>query len=144
MILVDTPIWSLALRRRRGDLAATERSHVREWERLVREGKASLCGPIRQELLSGVKDERAWERLRRALRPFPDLPVVTEDYERAAEFFNRCRTKGISGSAVDMLICSVAARFGTAIYSLDADFGRYAPVLGLDLHAPPGKHSAKA
>lgn len=136
MILLDTPIWSLALRRRRADLSADEQRHVREWERLVREGGASLIGPIRQELLSGVREERAWEYLRAALRPFPDLPITTDDYEQAARFFNRCRKRGVVGSAIDLLMCAASARYGTPIYTTDADFRRYASVLRLKLHKP--------
>ena len=134
MILIDTPIWSLALRRRRRDLGHDEGRDVAEWERLVRAGIAGLIGPIRQELLSGVRDERSWERLRVALRPFPDLPMATEDYERAAHFANRCRARGITGSAVDLLICAVSFRFAAPVYTTDTDFRRYAAVLGLDLH----------
>lgn len=144
MILVDTTVWSLALRRRRGDLSTAERRCVREWERLVREGLAVVFGPIRQEVLSGVRETRAWERLRRALRPFPDLPLATKDFERAAQFFNRCRARGITGSAVDLLICSVAARYNTPIYTTDADFPRYAAVLGLTLHSPPRSGKKRA
>lgn len=134
MILVDTTIWLLALRRRPGDLSPMERRHVREWERLIREGTAALIGTIRQELLSGVRDQLAWERLRAALQPFPDLPLASADYERAADFFNQCRAKGIAGSAIDLLICSASARHDAPIYTLDADFCRYAPVLGVKLH----------
>ena len=136
MILVDTPIWSLALRRRSQDLNAGEAGHVREWERLVRTGDAHLIGPIRQELLSGVRDARAWERLRAALRPFPDLPITTEHYERAAQFFNRCRARGVAGSTIDLLLCAVSAGYRAPIYTIDADFRRYAAVLKLKLHAP--------
>ncbi len=139
MILVDTPIWSLALRRRPRDLNAGEERHVHEWERLVRAGGAHLIGPIRQELLSGVRDDRAWDRLRAALRPFPDLPVTTDEYERAAQFYNRCRARGIAGSAIDLLICAVSAGYGAPIYTIDADFPRYAAVLKLKLHTPRPK-----
>jgi len=139
LILIDTPIWSLALRRRARDLNAGEARHVREWERLVRAGSAHLIGPIRQELLSGVRDDRAWERLRAALRPFPDLPITTDHYERAAQFFNRCRAKGIAGSAIDLIICAVSAGYGAPVYTTDVDFRRYAGVLKLKLHAPPAR-----
>jgi len=136
LILVDTPIWSLALRRRPHDLNAGEQRHVREWERLVRVGDAHLVGPIRQELLSGVRDDGAWERLRAALRPFPDLPITTDHYEWAAQAFNRCRAKGIAGSAIDLIICAVSGVYGAPIYTTDADFPRYARVLKLKLHTP--------
>lgn len=136
MILVDTPIWSLALRRRPANLSGAEQRHVREWEGLVREGTAALVGPVRQELLSGVREEPAWRRLRLALRPFPDLPITVDHYERAAAFYNRCRARGIAGSAIDLLICAVAAGYGIPIYTTDADFRGYATVLPLKLHTP--------
>jgi hypothetical protein len=136
LILIDTPIWSLALRRRTRDLSQDEGRDVAEWESVVRAGNAVLIGPIRQELLSGVRDERTWERLRTALRPFPDLPIATEDYERAAHFFNRCRARGIVGSAVDLLICALSFRFAAPVYTTDVDFSRYASVLEIDLHRP--------
>ncbi len=136
MILVDTPIWSLALRRRAVDLSAMEKSHVREWERLVREGRAGLLALVRQELLSGVRGEQAWERLRSALRAFPDVPIGTADYETAARFFNRCRSKGVTGSGIDLLICSVSHRLGAPIYTTDSDFPRYSRLLGVSLHRP--------
>lgn len=135
MILVDTPIWSLALRRRKRDLSRDQERDVAEWERLVRAGDATLIGPIRQEVLSGVRDETSWERLRVALRPFLDLPIDTEDFERAAHFFNQCRARGIAGSAIDFLICAVSFRFGAPVYTTDADFSRYAKVLDIDLHS---------
>ena len=52
MIVVDTPIWSLALRRGR-DPSQDEGRDVAEWERLVRAGRAALIGPIRQEFAVG-------------------------------------------------------------------------------------------
>lgn len=54
------------------------------------------------------------------LRPFPDLPIDTEDYERASLFFNRCRARGISGSAIDLLICAVSFRFAAPVYTTDS------------------------
>jgi len=134
VILVDTSIWSLALRRRRGDLGVADQRHVHEWERLVRLGVVAMIGPIRQELLSGIRDQRMRERLRRALRPFPDLALDVEDYEHAAGCFNRCRAQGIAGSAVDFMICAASMRYAAPIYTADRDFERYAGVLELTLH----------
>lgn len=138
MILVDTPIWSLALQRREGDLNPEQRGHVDEWKHLVREGRAGLVGPIRQELLSGVRSEEAWEQLKTALRPFLDLRITTPDYERASQLFNRCRARGITGSSIDLIICAVAQRFDIPIYTTDTDFVRYTEVLELRLHSPAG------
>jgi predicted nucleic acid-binding protein len=131
-VVVDTSVWSLALRRRRASAAA----EARELAELIREGRAAVLGPIRQELLSGVADHRQYETLRAYLRAFPDLDLETEDHEEAASFFNQCRAKGIQGSNTDFLICAVAARRGLAILTTDTDFAHYARVLPIRLHAP--------
>ncbi len=52
MVLVDTSVWSLALRRKPEHLSPREQLLVAEWSELVREGRVQMIGPIRQELLS--------------------------------------------------------------------------------------------
>ncbi len=135
-ILVDTPVWSLALRRRPADLSPEQQSAVAELEELVREGRVALMGVVRQEVLSGIASDAAYERLREHLRAFPDVPLTTDDYEDAAAAFNQCRAGGITGSAIDILICAVAARRGLAVFTRDADFSRYSERLGFGLHKP--------
>ena len=133
-VLVDSTIWSLALRRRRARLSADETRLVREWEALVAERRVAIIGMIRQEMLSGIAVPADYDRLRRALLAFEDLPVTTRDHERAAEHFNSCRTAGIQGSHTDFLICAVAERDQLAIFARDDDFARYATVLSIALH----------
>lgn len=137
-VLVDTTVWSLALRRRATDLRARDVETVREWAELVREGRVLLPGIVRQEVLSGVAQPSAYQALRRALRAFPDEPVATADHEDAADCFNLCRSRGIAGSTVDMLICALARRRGAAVFTTDRDFDRYRAPLGLHLHTPRG------
>ena len=60
-VLIDTPIWSLSLRRKATKLGPSERAMVEEWKDLVREGRAHLSGAIRQEVLSGIRDARTFE-----------------------------------------------------------------------------------
>ena len=131
-IVVDTSVWSLARRRRR---ASTE-PESRELADLIREGRATIIGPIRQELLSGISAEAQFETLREYLRPFPDVELATDDYEEAAAFYNRCRTRGIQGSNTDFLICAVAVRHRFAILTTDEDFSHFARVLPIQLHIP--------
>jgi predicted nucleic acid-binding protein len=131
-VIVDTSVWSLALRRRR----AQPEPEAIELADLVREGRAAIIGPIRQELLSGVSSEQQFQTLREYLRPFSDLELAVDDFEEAAAFFNRCRSKGIQGSNTDFLICAVAARRQIAILTTDGDFSHFARVLPIQLHAP--------
>jgi predicted nucleic acid-binding protein len=81
-----------------------------------------MLGPIRQEVLSGIKDIKQFRKLREALRFFPDVLVRSPDYELAADFFNRCRSLGIQGSNTDFLICAVAHSRKMPIYTTDKDF----------------------
>jgi len=134
-VLVDTSVWSLALRRKAQDLNDRERVVVRELTGLVKDGRAKIIGLIRQEVLSGVKTETQFEHLRRTLSAFRDEPADTEDHEAAAKAANRCRAKGITVSVVDILICAVAQRRGLAIFTTDPDFSSYNRVLTLTLHS---------
>jgi predicted nucleic acid-binding protein len=131
-IVVDTSVWSLALRRRR---ASTEPAAL-ELAELIREGRATILGAIRQELLSGIPAEAQFETLREYLRPFPDVELTVDDYEEAASFFNRCRARGIQGSNTDFLICAVAVRRKFSILTTDEDFANFRRVLPIQLHAP--------
>jgi predicted nucleic acid-binding protein len=129
-VLVDTSIWSLALRR--GE--HVQNPEALELRRLVTAHLAEVIGPIRQEILSGVRDQSQFDRLESHLAAFPDLPLLTEDYVMAAKFFNLCRSKGIQGSNTDFLICAVAARHDFAVFTTDGDFPVFARYLPIVLH----------
>jgi predicted nucleic acid-binding protein len=134
IVLVDTPVWSLALRRKDADLNVRERVLTRALAELIREGRAQIVGAIRQELLSGIREEGQFHKLRNYLRAFDEPDIEILDYEEAARIHNVCRTKGIAGSAIDFLICAVAQRRGWHIFTTDRDFERYGRVLGLKLY----------
>jgi predicted nucleic acid-binding protein len=136
-VLVDTCVWSLALRRKAHDLSTRERQVSTEWSELVSQGRAKIIGLVRQEVLSGIKTHTQFELLRTSLRAFRDELVDTADHEAAAEAGNNCRSKGIAVSLPDMLICAVALRRGMSIFTTDPDFEKYAPVLSLKLHSVP-------
>lgn len=130
MVLVDTCIWSLAVRSsRQPDAPATN-----ELASLIVKGRALLMGAVREEVLSGISSEAQFNTLRAKLRAYPDVGPRTVDYEQAAHFFNVCRNRGVQGSHVDFLICAVAHRLGTPIFTADADFTHYARLLPIRLH----------
>ncbi len=131
-VLVDTSVWSLALRRN----LPYEGPDVSELIELIREVRVRIIGPVRQELLSGVKSQAQFQKLRNHLRAFPDLDVTTRDYESAAEFFNLCRSKGIQGSNTDFLICAISAHHKIPIFTTDGDFTLFQPHLPITLHIP--------
>jgi predicted nucleic acid-binding protein len=123
-------VWSLAYRRSGLPRAAG----AAELARLIQQGRAVMIGPVRQEILSGIRDEAQFELLRDTLRAFPDLLISTSDYEQAAAFFNLCRSRGIQGTHIDFLICAVASRRAMSIFTTDKDFSAFAPILRIRLH----------
>ena len=133
MVLVDTPVWSLSLRRRAADLSPFERRVTQSLYDLVRERRVRLLGPTRQEVLSGIREESQFLRIRDHLRDFPDVEMDADDYEEAARASNQCRRGGITGSPVDLLMCAVALRHGWQIFSTDRDFVHYGTVLPIQL-----------
>jgi predicted nucleic acid-binding protein len=134
-VLVDTPIWSLALRRKPGDLNARERALTQALAELVQEGRAEIMGVVRQELLSGIREVGRFEKLRGYLRAFDEPRLEVSDYEEAARMHNQCRSHGIAGSAIDFLICATAHRRHWQIFTTDRDFERYGKVLAIKLYA---------
>jgi predicted nucleic acid-binding protein len=134
MVLVDTSVWSLALRRKPGDLNARERKLSVALAELIQEGRAQIVGVIRQELLSGIREAERFEKLRDYLRAFDEPVLEIADYEAAAEAHNRCRSRGIAGSAIDFLICAVALRREWQVFTADSDFEAYRKVLAVRLY----------
>ena len=81
-ILVDTSIWSLAFRRKAAPFIPPE---ILELKQLILECRARIIGPIRQELLSGISHDDQYDSLCNKLRAFPDIPLETGHFERAAK-----------------------------------------------------------
>ncbi len=129
-VLVDTSVWSLALRRER----PADDGLVRELIELIDEQRVVMIGPVRQELLSGIRGEAHFNKLRDHLRAFPDLPLTSADFESAAGYFNLCRTKGMQGSNTDFLLCAVAVNHGLTLLTADLDFTRFAEIVPISLH----------
>lgn len=131
-VLVDTSVWSLALRKK--TLTRNESSLVKELSELIKEQRVEIIGPIRQEVLSGMSDEKKFAILKEKLSAFEDLYLSSSHYETAAEFSNRCRKKGIQGSHTDFLICAAAAGNGMSIFTTDQDFYHYRDYIDIHIH----------
>ncbi|MGA2004961.1 MAG: PIN domain-containing protein [Terriglobales bacterium] len=133
-VLVDTPVWSLALRRKPVHLNPNELRVKKALAELIGAGQVQLMGVVRQELLSGIREEERFRKLRDLLSAFEDPRLNTDDYEEAAHFHNQCRARGVAGSAIDFLICAVAHRREWQIFTTDVDFVRYAKIVGVRLY----------
>jgi len=128
-VIVDTSIWSLALRRDK----TGPHSSVMKLRNLIGDHRVQMLGPIRQEILSGIRSEAQFQKVRDHLASFPDFPLISEDYETAAVYFNQCRSKGIQGLNTDFLICAASVRGEFSIFTLDRDFALYSQYLPITL-----------
>ena len=136
MVLVDTSVWSLALRRKEARLNDNQRSLKNALSELVSFHNAKVIGPIRQEVLSGIRHRAQFLKIRGQLSAFADVMLDSRDFEVAAELCNECLEHGIAGSNVDFLICAVSIGRSWSIFTTDNDFERYAEVLPIRLFRP--------
>jgi len=133
-VLVDTPIWSYALRTRNNKY----QNEIDQLTSLIRDQRALIIGPIRQEILSGYSDLRKFRKLKEKLSFFENTPIQDIDYELAAELCNQCRKRGVQGSHIDFLICAVAKRIDVPVFTTDKDFSHYHKALSIKLYKYAG------
>jgi predicted nucleic acid-binding protein len=133
-VLVDTPIWSYALRSKNNEY----QTEIDALASLIRDQRALIIGPIRQEILSGYSDLHKFSLIKEKLSYFANTPILDTDYERAAKFSNQCRKKGVQGSHIDFLICAVANRIDIPIFTNDNDFEHYQNIISIKLFGLKG------
>ncbi len=129
-LLVDTSVWSLAMRRS----PPSQSAEVARLEACLRRGDVVVTtGLILQELLQGFQGPSARKQI---VRRFSLLPVITpdvDDHARAAELRNHCRRKGVQVGTIDALIARLCIRHELPLLSADRDFRSMAPHCDLSL-----------
>lgn len=134
-VLVDTDVWSEALRRKKGKQSI----YVDELVDLIQEGRLEIIGPIRMEILSGMRDQETFDAFSERLSAFDDRVIPSEVYILAARFFNLCRSKGIQGSNTDFVICACSVHWSIPILSKDKDYLLYRKHLPIEVIEPRTK-----
>jgi len=130
-ILVDTSVWSLALRKKEKN--EEDVKVIEYFSEIIKELKLIIIGPIRQEILSGISEKEKFEDLKDKLSVFENFPIDKNDYELAAQLYNECRRKGIQGSHIDFLICAVSINNRMVILTLDNDFNHFSKLIPIKL-----------
>ena len=129
-VLVDTSVWSLALRRDNPAGSAP----VEALGAAISLGDVCLIGVILQEVIQGFPSAARTRRLLDHLAPFPLLNLGREDFVLAAEVRNTCRAKGIAVGTVDAQIAAAAIGHGCLLLTNDPDFAKIARHFPLRLH----------
>ena len=132
-ILVDTSIWSLALRRAPGSPSP----EVVLLDRCLERGEVVVTtGLILQELLQGFHGPT---QRRRIIKEFSLLPVImpeVEDHIEAAALRNHCRRRGVQVGTIDDLLARLAISHGLHLFTADKDFQAMAQHCPLALLRP--------
>ncbi len=118
-LVVDTSAW---VRQRDPDV-------VGRWKATIAAGLIAVCPVAALEILTGARDEEAFDALDRALAALPQAPVTPSVCAAALG-----ASRELRGSrrlpAADYLIAAAAAERGFGVLHLDGHYHTLAPVLG--------------
>jgi predicted nucleic acid-binding protein len=118
-ILVDTSVWSLALRRD-GEASGPEVLALKD--ALVGDEVVVTTGLVLQELLQGFSGPKAHAQI---IQRFSALPLIKPDWVdhvAAAEVRNTCRRAGVQMGTIDALLAQLCVRHDLTLLTTDKDF----------------------
>ncbi len=131
--LVDTSVWSLALRR---DSQATEPQVHQLKQALLGSEIIVTTGLILQELLQGFLGPKAQTQIVERFAALPLLQPDRDDHINAAILRNACRRAGVQLGTVDALLAQLCIRHDVTLLTSDKDFTHAAEHCPLRVWSP--------
>lgn len=131
-VLVDTSVWSLALRRG----APPDNPEVDELRRSLEAGAVYCTGLVLQELLRGFAKPKAHRQIIDHFSALPLLVPDRVDHIHAAELRNQCRRKGVQTGTIDALLAQLCLRHDLTMLTTDNDFRNMASIVSLSVWRP--------
>ncbi|MEE3006436.1 MAG: PIN domain-containing protein [Chloroflexota bacterium] len=128
LFILDTSVWLEIFPARPGTPQFRDRVDA-----LLSADLVATTGVGRLELLGGVRSQEEWTRLSELLSTLHNLPVVAEDWQRAASTACRLLREGITIPFTDLLIGEVAFRSETMLMHRDRHFDSLASHIPLQL-----------
>jgi predicted nucleic acid-binding protein len=129
VILADTSAWV------EYDRATGSAADLRLAQLIESGGPVAVTEPVVMEVVASARDERREADLRRLLRRFELLGFeAVSDFDGAVRIYRRCRAAGVTPRGlIDCLIAAVAWRHRATLLAHDADMGRIAGVIGVEM-----------
>ncbi len=116
LVLVDTSIWI-------GFFSKTGYTHVKEHlKKLLENNSVATAGPIMLELLQGCRSTKERRTLQEQLKGLHWLATEDHHWFQSGEMANDLRQKGITASAIDALIATLAQDYRCQLMHLDQDY----------------------
>jgi hypothetical protein len=118
-LLVDTSVWSLALRRN-SEATEPEVHHLKD--ALLGSEVVLTTGLVLQELLQGFAGPKASAQIVERFAALPLLQPDREDHISAAALRNACRQAGVQLGTIDALLAQLCVRHDLTLLTTDKDF----------------------
>ena len=118
-LLVDTSVWSLALRRD-AELHVLEVVALRE--ALLGTDQVFSTGLVLQELLQGFAGPKARESILERFTALAFIEPGRQDHVEAAEIRNACRRNGVQIGTIDALLIQLSRKHDLQLLTTDNDF----------------------
>lgn len=133
-LLVDTSVWSLALRRDAPpDLPETRALRTA----LAGDNLVVTTGIVLQELLQGAVRDSSRRLITERFRAIALVQPDRDDHVAAADIRNRCRANGVQLGTIDALLAALCVRRDLTLLSTDVDFVHAARHGGLRVWGGP-------
>ena len=116
MHLVDTSVW-IEFLRRSGSLAIQARLRP-----IILSGQTALADWMILELMTGLGTTEKPAELLDRLSPVHRLPFPDDGWQRSWDLASRLRKRGVTPSAADCYIATIAMAAGVPLIHCDADF----------------------
>ena len=118
-LLVDTSVWSLALRRD-AELHVLEVVALRD--ALLGTDQVFSTGLVLQELLQGFAGPKARESILKRFTALAFIEPGRQDHVEAAEIRNACRRNGVQIGTIDALLIQLSRKHDLQLLTTDNDF----------------------
>jgi predicted nucleic acid-binding protein len=116
LVLIDTSVWILALRRSPSPVVKDEVEH------LLAENRVAIAPMIRLELLGGTKSLSEFNRLKSRLDALHQIPASEGNWDLATELSFKLRQQGKIIPYTDILIGAAAIMTGYLLLHADRHF----------------------
>ena len=118
-LLVDTSVWSLALRR---DVEVATNEVIALREAIEGSDVVVTTGLVLQELLQGFNGPNDKQAIIDRFGALPLIQPDRQDHVAAAEVRNACRRSGVQIGTIDALLIQMCGRYDLTLLSSDKDF----------------------
>ncbi|MBI5181799.1 MAG: PIN domain-containing protein [Nitrospirae bacterium] len=116
LVLVDTSAW-ICFFARKGFIEIKEAVST-----LLDNNSVAIAGPIIVELIQGARTENEKEIIKSKIKGLHWLGITDEHWHKTAELSFSLRRKGVTISAFDSLLSTIAIEYNCSILHKDSDF----------------------